>query len=74
MLSRFSQFFSRVLAQIDEKNVLKIKMLLFADSLIQFLNISVRECRQKGTEAIFCRYSFILNEKLKEFCSLKNGV
>lgn len=65
---RFTKFFPTVLAQIDKKSVINVKMLIFADSLIQFLNFPARGLYNR--KVVICQYSSSLNEKLiNDFCT-----
>lgn len=64
---RLSPFFLKTFAQISKRNPLKVKLLLFVDSLLKFLNAPFRELKKKIP--VFCEYSSLLNKKLlQDFC------
>lgn len=65
--SSLSEFFLKAFAQTSKKNLLKVKMLLFVDTLLKYLTAPFHMLRKK--QPVFCEYSPALNKKiLSDFC------
>lgn len=67
--SRLSQFFFKMLAHIPKQDKMKLKLLLFTDSLMKFLQEPVKAVRSRSTP--LCKFSEPLSKKLSdEFCTI----